>query len=437
MTKAARVNERQIVLEILLAVTRDGAYSHLATADVLEKYQFLDKKSRAFITRLSAGTLERMIEIDYILDQYSKTPVRKMKPVIRCILRSGVYQLKYMDTVPSSAACNEAVRLAEKRGFGALKGFVNGVLRSIDRALQTDAITYPDETTDFVHYASIRYSLPEWIVQLWVEQRGEKETKQLCENLYIRTATAIRVNTNQTTKEALMEELMKDGITVTESDLVKDAFYISGYDYLQALPAFHAGDFYVQDISSMLSVLAAGIKPGDEVVDVCAAPGGKAIYAAQLLEHTGHVQARDLTDRKVELIEENIDRCQMENMDALVWDATIPDETIVGTKDVVIADLPCSGLGILRKKPDIRFHQKPEQLLELAQLQREILSVVQAYAKSGGTLVFSTCTINRGENEDNTAWFLENYPMFQLQEEKQLLMNDQHDGFYYAVFRRK
>ena len=172
MTKAAKVNERQIVLEILLAVTRDGAYCHLATADVLEKYQFLDKKSRAFITRLSAGTLERMIEIDYILDQFSKTPVRKMKPVIRCILRSGVYQLKYMDAVPSSAACNEAVRLAEKRGFGALKGFVNGVLRSIDRALQNDAVAYPDETTDFVHYAGIRYSLPEWIVQLWVEQRG-------------------------------------------------------------------------------------------------------------------------------------------------------------------------------------------------------------------------------------------------------------------------
>ena len=437
MTKAAKVNERQIVLEILLAVTRDGAYCHLATADVLEKYQFLDKKSRAFITRLSAGTLERMIEIDYILDQFSKTPVRKMKPVIRCILRSGVYQLKYMDAVPSSAACNEAVRLAEKRGFGALKGFVNGVLRSIDRALQNDAVAYPDETTDFVHYAGIRYSLPEWIVQLWVEQRGVEETKQICENLYTRTATAIRVNTNRTTKEALTEELAKDGITVTESDLVEDAFYISGYDYLQELPAFHAGDFYVQDVSSMLSVLAAGIKPGDEVVDVCAAPGGKAIYAAQLLEHTGHVQARDLTDHKVELIEENIDRCQMDNMDALVWDATIPDETIVGAKDVVIADLPCSGLGILRKKPDIRFHQKPEQLQELAQLQREILSVVQAYTKSGGTLVFSTCTINRGENEDNTAWFLENYPMFQLQEEKQLLVDEQHDGFYYAVFRRR
>lgn len=437
MTKAAKVNERQIVLEILLAVTRDGAYCHLATADVLEKYQFLDKKSRAFITRLSAGTLERMIEIDYILDQFSKTPVRKMKPVIRCILRSGVYQLKYMDAVPSSAACNEAVRLAEKRGFGALKGFVNGVLRSIDRALQNDAVAYPDETTDFVHYAGIHYSLPEWIVQLWVEQRGVEETKQICENLYTRTATAIRVNTNRTTKEALTEELAKDGITVTESDLVEDAFYISGYDYLQALPAFHAGDFYVQDVSSMLSVLAAGIKPGDEVVDVCAAPGGKAIYAAQLLEHTGHVQARDLTDHKVELIEENIDRCQMDNMDALVWDATIPDETIVGAKDVVIADLPCSGLGILRKKPDIRFHQKPEQLQELAQLQREILSVVQAYTKSGGTLVFSTCTINRGENEDNTAWFLENYPMFQLQEEKQLLVDEQHDGFYYAVFRRR
>ena len=193
----------------------------------------------------------------------------------------------------------------------------------------------------------------------------------------------------------------------------------------------------MQDVSSMLSVLAAGIKPGDEVVDVCAAPGGKAIYAAQLLEHTGHVQARDLTDHKVELIEENIDRCQMDNMDALVWDATIPDENIVGAKDVVIADLPCSGLGILRKKPDIRFHQKPEQLQELAQLQREILSVVQAYTKSGGTLVFSTCTINRGENEDNTAWFLENYPMFQLQEEKQLLVDEQHDGFYYAVFRRR
>ena len=436
---AVKVNERELVLDILLLVTREGIHCHLATGQVLDKYQYLEKKSRAFISRLTQGTIERMIELDYVIDCFSKTPVKKMKPVIRCILRSGVYQLLYMDSVPASAACNEAVRLAGKRGFSGLKGFVNGVLRTISRAqaageLQTK---YPDEKKEPVRALSIRNSIPEWLVRQWVDAYGHATAKTICESFLQERPTSIRVNTNRISVEKLQMELTNAGVTVEPADGCADALLISGYDYLGSLPAFVHGDFYVQDLSSMQVALAADVQAGWNVIDVCAAPGGKAVHVAQLLRGTGHVEARDLTDYKVDLIRDNIDRCQVENMSAKVWDATVRDDESVDKADLVIADLPCSGLGVLHSKPDIKYNMSPEQMHELAALQREILAVVADYVKPGGRLVYSTCTVNRAENEDNTAWFADTHPNFIKKREQQILPSDKQDGFYIVVFERR
>lgn len=431
----ASVNTRELIMEILLSVTRDGEYSHIVLRNVLEKYQFLTKQDRAFITRVTEGTLERMIEIDYIINQFSKVKVNKMKPVIRTIIRSAVYQMKYMDGVPNSAVCNEAVKLAEKKGFVNLKGFVNGVLRNIARNLEN--LTYPDRKNT-VRWLSVTYSMPEWIVKQWLSVYDEQTVEKMLQDFLTEKPTTIRCNLNQISKEALILKLKNEGVQVEEHHLLPYALFISGYDYLGALQSFCDGDFQVQDVSSMLVAEWADPKEGDCVVDVCAAPGGKALHLADKLGGTGYVEARDLSDYKVGLIEENIHRTGAQNIRAVRWDATILDENMVGKADIVIADLPCSGLGVLGKKTDLKYKMTEEKEEELISLQREILDVVQSYVKPGGKLLYSTCTVHRGENEENAAWFVKQHPHFTLRQEKQMIPGtDSCDGFYIALFTRK
>ena len=430
----AKVNTRDLVVEILLLVTRDGQYSHIALNQVLEKYQYLDKSDRAFITRVVEGTLERMIELDYITDQFSKVKVKKMKPVIQAIIRSAVYQLKYMDSVPDRAVCSEAVKLAVSRGFGGLRGFVNGVLRSIARNL--DSVQYPPEGTK--EYLSVRYSMPPWILEQWLAWYTPEQVEQMLRNFLEEKPTSIRCNLHQISREDLKRKLAGEGVKAEEVPELPCALLISGYDYLAALPSFQEGDFQVQDISSMLVARRADPKEGAYVIDVCAAPGGKALHLADMLAGTGMVEARDISDYKVELIWDNICRSGMDNIRAARWDATVLDEESVEKADIVIADLPCSGLGVLGRKSDLKYRMTPESEAELASLQRKMLSVVWRYVRPGGRLVYSTCTINREENEENAAWFQAEHPDFRLVSEEQLLPGQQAgDGFYIAVFVRK
>lgn len=442
---------RELVLGILLEVTRDGEYSHIALRNVLNKYQYLDKKERAFITRVTEGTLEHMIELDYIINQFSKVKVNKMKPVIRNILRSAVYQLKYMDSVPNSAACNEAVKLATKKGFSNLKGFVNGVLRNIERNLET--ITYPEET-NLIEYLHVKYSMPEWILEQWLSKYDRETVETMLADFQKEKPTTIRCNLNQMSKEQLMEGLKAEGVKVEEHPYLPYALMISGYDYLADLKTFQQGAFHVQDISSMLVSHIAEPKEGDVVIDVCAAPGGKALHMAELLQGTGHVEARDLTDYKVNLIQDNIMRSGMNNIEAVRWDATVLDEASVEKADIVIADLPCSGLGVLGKKTDLKYKMTLDSAKELAALQKEILAKVQAYVKPEGTLVYSTCTVHVRENMENVNWFLKQYPEFELVPIQTLLPEElresvekegclqfipgvhKSDGFFIAKFRK-
>ena len=436
---------RELVLGILMEVTRDGEYSHIALRNVLSKYQYLDKKERAFITRVTEGTLERMIELDYIINQFSKVKVNKMKPVIRNILRMAVYQLKYMDSIPNSAVCNEAVKLATKKGFSSLKGFVNGVLRNIERNL--DTITYPDDL-------SIKYSMPEWILNQWKEVYDDKTIETMLKAFLEDKPTTIRCNTSVCTVDELMEKLEKEGVHVEKHPYLPYALWISSYNYLAELQSFQDGDFYVQDISSMLVSHIAQPKEGDYVIDVCAAPGGKSLHMAEMLRGTGHVEARDLTDYKVNLIWENIQRSGMKNMEAVRFDATVLDEESIEKADVVVADLPCSGLGVLGKKTDLKYKMTEKTQEDLVVLQRDILSKVKNYVKPEGTLIYSTCTIHKKENMDNVHWFLQENADFELVSIKDLLCEElkkdvveegclqflpgvhESDGFFIAKFKR-
>ena len=448
MTKA--INEREIVLEVLLEITEHGMYSHIVLRDVLNKYQYLEKKERSFITRVTEGTLEHMMEIDYILDQFSKVKVKKMKPVIRNIMRSAVYQMKYMDSVPVSAACNEAVKLAVRKGFGSLRGFVNGVLRNVARNL--DQIEYPTEP---LKRLSIQYSMPEWILNLWLKAYDSDSVEQMLQAFQRETPLTIRCNLRMVTPKQLKEHLEAEGVTVQVHPYLEYAFHISGFDYLGDLESFQNGEFSVQDISSMLVSELAAPKEGDYVIDVCAAPGGKSLHMAEKLNGSGHVEARDLTEYKVSLIQENIERTGLSNVEAVQQDALIFDETSVGKADIVLADLPCSGLGVLAKKTDLKYKATKEGADSLAKLQREMLKNVQAYVKDEGKLVYSTCTINPAENMDNVHWFLNQYPEFELIDIHGLLCEElqkdvkengciqllpgvhQSDGFFLACMKKR
>lgn len=407
MTKA--INEREIVLAVLTEVTEKGQYSHRILRDVLSKYQYLDKRERAFITRVTEGTLEHMIEIDYILDRFSKVKVKKMKPVIRNLLRSAVYQIRYMDSVPDRAVCNESVKLAVRRGFSGLRGYVNGVLRAVARGI--DAVEYPK---DVMERMSVMYSCPVWILRLWNQTYGLEQIEAMLKDFQREKPLTIRCCLNRTTPSDLKKQLEAEGLTVSGHPYLSYALQISGYDYLEDLKAFREGLFVVQDISSMLAGELAAPKKGAKVLDVCAAPGGKALHVAEKLyiEGEGHVEARDLTEYKTELIRENIRRTGLDNITAVCRDASVLDETRIGWADVVIADLPCSGLGVIGKKPDLKYNATPEGIESLIRLQRKILECAQAYVKPGGTLLYSTCTINAGENIENVHWFLNKYPDF-------------------------
>lgn len=450
MTKPAggAPEAREIALDILMEVLEKEQYSHVILNRALTKYQYLKKQERSLIKRITDGTLERLLQIDFAIESFSKVKIKKMKPAIRTILRMSVYQILFLDRIPDSAACNEAVKLAAKRGFYGLKGFVNGVLRNISR--NKDSLSWPND--------SIKRCLPPWLLSMWEERYGKETVKTMAESFLSERPLTIRMNLSLASREEIFESLEDQGVQVTESGYSDQVLFLKNVDYLEGLDAFAEGWLQVQDLSSSLVGDAASVKEGDYVIDVCGAPGGKSLHLAELLNGTGMVEVRDLTEQKISLVEDNIWRSGFTNIEARVQDALEFDEESEEKADLLIADLPCSGLGIIGRKPDIRYHVTKEQTEELARLQRNILSVVWRYVKPGGTMVYSTCTIDTKENEENFTWLLENFPfeavdltgriddklagMFEQDTRKkgyiQLLPGFYPgDGFFISVLRRK
>lgn len=444
------LENREIILDILMEVLEKGSFVHLVLNQALQKYQYLDKSDRAFITRVTEGTLEYLLQTDHIINSYSKTKTDKMKPLIRNLLRMSIYQILYMDRVPDSAVCNEAVKLAAKRHFVGLKGFVNGVLRTVAREKGNLAFDTP----------ALAYSIPQWMYDMWEKEYGSGKAGAVAASFLEESPTWVRCNLSRASREEIISSLKSQGVTVTELDgdfnesILKSMVSISGYDYLESLESFNRGWIQVQDVTSAFVGEWAGPKEGDYIIDVCAAPGGKSLHLADRLNGTGMVEARDLSYQKTAMIEENMARFGASNMKAVVWDALVLDEDAVEKADIVIADLPCSGLGIIGKKPDIKYNMTREKMEELAGLQRDILSVVWQYVKPGGILVYSTCTIDRHENEDNAVWLADHFPLepvdltgrLGVDSDEPSLKNGMmqflpgihpFDGFFISVFRRK
>lgn len=430
------MNEREIIVEALMEILEKKSYSHLVMRGVLDKYDYLEKQQRSFIKRCVEGTIEHKIRLDFCIDQFSKTKCEKMKPFIRTLLRMGAYQILFMDQIPDSAACNECVKLAKKRGFSQLSGFVNGVLRSLSRG--KEQIAYPNEEKEPLSYLSVMYSMPQWIVSMWMEMYGREETKQMLKGLLRGRPLTIRLRENLSEEErkTCLSKMKEQGTDYKQHEMLPYAYELTGVDSVARLYGYQEGLFAVQDIGSMLVTELADIRPDMLVVDVCSAPGGKAMHVADKMMGTGQVIARDLTEQKIMLIEENIERLGIINILPQVWDATCEDEKLVEKADVVIADLPCSGLGVIGRKGDIKYRVTKEDVTQIAKLQKEILQVVSRYVRPGGTLLFSTCTVTKQENEENRDFIL-SLDLFTLEKEKQLLPGiDGSDGFYMAKFIR-
>lgn len=393
------VNLRAVALDILTEINEKGGYSHVTINNALSKYQYMDKNERAFLTRLSEGTVEKQIYLDDVINQFSKVKTTKMKPFIRNLLRMSVYQLLFMDSVPDSAVCNEAVKLASKRGFGTLKGFVNGVLRSIAR--DKDRQKIPKDL-------SVRYSMPQWIVEDFTETYGKETAEKIFAAFESESPTYVKCNTIHHSVDEIVEMLESQKVTVEEAAEIPGALKLSGYDYLTGLLAFQKGLIFVQDISSMLVGIAASPREGDEVLDICGAPGGKSIHAAILMNGTGCVTSRDISPNKVLGMKESMERMELSNVQVAVQDALEFVKQDEERYDIVLCDLPCSGLGIIGRKADIKYRMTREKQRKLAALQKEILKNACRYVKKGGKLIYSTCTINREENEENARWIAEN-----------------------------
>ena len=412
-----RLGEREAVLEILTGIREKGTYSHIAVKEMLDRCEKegMDRRQRAFVKRLTEGVIERRIELDDILRRYAKKGAR-IRPVIRDILRMGIFQILYMDSVPDSAACNEAVILTKKYGKKELSGFVNGLLRNVVRDKDAGKLTADSAQADGAisedEVLSRRFSMPSWIVSMWREQLGEKETEKLLEALLEVRPVSIRFDDrcSHARREEILAKMSEKGVQVKKGHYLPYCYELTGTDSIQELPGYREGAWTVQDESSMMVAEAAGLAGSETVYDVCAAPGGKAMHCASKLlagaGENGTVHAFDLSKGKTAQILKNVNRMHLSNVIVKQRDAMIPVPAEAGKADVLLCDLPCSGLGVIGRKRDIKYHVTPKQLAELAQLQKDILRSTVPYLKEDGVLIYSTCTINTGENEGN-AEFIE------------------------------
>ncbi len=405
------VTPRKACADILYSVYKNKAYLNEELKKARNNYNFLQVDYR-FINEIVTGVMKNKIRIDYIISKNSSIKINKISLYILCLLEIGVYQLLFMDKVPESAAVNETVKLTKTRSLSRSTGFVNAVLRSVIRT--KDTISYPD---DKLLYAGIYYSVPQWLLKRWEKEFGYDFTCDLCKSFCEKADLFMRCNTLKTDAKTLCESVAKEGI---------DAFVYknekSDIDYLiecknmtsvSELSQYKDGLFYIQDFAAALTVEALDVSEGMFVVDTCAAPGGKSTHIAEKMKNKGTIISFDIHENKIALIKENAARLGIDIIHPKANDSRVLLPELINKADRVLVDAPCSGLGILRRKPDIKYFRSPEDISSLAEIGYEILLNSSKYLKKDGILVYSTCTIEKEENDDVINKFLENNKNFE------------------------
>ena len=441
------MNAREAALTVLNAVTIDEAYANIAVAKILRGGQILEKDRKLFV-ELVYGSVKALGTLDWMIDHFVDKK-KKIEPIVKNILRLGYYQLFYLDRVPASAACNEAVNLAKEYSNSGAANFVNAVMRAAVR--QPDKIVYPVPATHPVRYLALKYFHPVWLVKRWIDQFGFDQTQQLCEFDNTKAPISLRVNTLTTTIDVVNRQLIADGYQVTLSKWSPDGLLVTGVDRLDGLRELQSGSVVVQDDSSQLVAYILNPQPGEFVIDCCAAPGGKTTHIAALMQNSGRIIASDIFQHKIDFIIHSAQSTGATIIEPLLCDARTIVEAFPRQADRVLVDAPCSGLGILRKKADIRWKKNPLQFAELYSLQWQILVSAAQAVRVGGEIAYSTCTTETAENEEIIERFLSEHRDFELLDagsrmpylkKPELMINmrpfiDNTDGFFIALLRRR
>ncbi len=415
---------RKLALAILNEITENEAYADLAVKNALSKTT-LDPRDKALATNIAYGTVQNMRFADYQIRKAASRAPEDLTPAVRNILRMAIYQLRFLERIPAHAVVDEAVKLTKKKAYSAAK-FVNAVLRAILR----NGFVLPTEEMERL---GVLYSYPDWLVKMWVDMYGADECEALLRAGNERPPVAVRINVLKSS----MEEIKKH--CTAEETGTENSLYIKEPSNIADTDMFRNGWISVQDIGAQLTSILLDPKPDQTVLDTCAAPGGKTTHMAELMQNTGSVTAWDLHSHKVNLIMENAKRLGLTNIHVKMQDATVEDKTLKETFDKVLVDAPCSGLGVIRKKPDIKWKRKEEDIDALCKTQAMILDKTAGYVKVGGEMVYSTCTLSKRENEDMADDFLAKHTDFEKVGEYRTLMphKENTDGFFMAKFRRK
>ena len=420
---------RKTAFEILFEIEKEEAYSNLTINRFLEKNK---PENQAFVRELVYGVLENKILIDFYLDQLIPSGIKKVKKKEASLLRMGLYQMLFMDSVPDYAAVNESVVIAKKLCRGR-EGFINGVLRGFMK--KRDQIALPDKEKDYKKYLSVKYSFPMWLIDKWENEFGIEECENLLKASNDRPQLSIRVNVMKTTREELTNKLESLGYEVSMGKHSDRTIHVKGSGLLSE-DLFKSGYFSVQDEASTVTADTLDAKPGETVIDVCAAPGGKSSAVAEMMSNEGELFSCDIYEHKLELIRDMATRLGISIIKPTLLDGTIGNEEWIGKADRVLVDAPCSGLGVIRRKPEIKY-KGINDFSELVGIQSKILDSSARYVKAGGVLVYSTCTINADENKKQVDSFLERNKEFELIMQKQFLPTENIDGFYVCKMIKK
>ncbi len=441
-----QINPREIAVQALLEI--EQKYNTMVLRKLLRQNGAMLPKDRAFVTEIVNGSLRNLYYIDFVINAVSNTKTQKIKPYLLAVLRTAVYQIYFMK-VPENAVCDEAVKLVKKRGLHSLSGFVNAVLRNIIR--KKDEIRLPDEKQCPVAYLSLKYSHPEWLLKMWLHQYDYDFVKELCKQNNMPPDVTIVINPLRTTTEQLAKELEQQGVLVKKG-MYQNVLHLSKTADIAKLKAFQQGKFHVQDESSVTAVEVLAPQPQEKILDMCAAPGGKSFLMAEKMQNKGLICAYDIHAHKLELLQEGAERLGLSIIQTKEQDGTVFQQEQQEAFDRVLVDAPCSGLGLIRKKPDIRLKKDGNVIDALLPIQREILMQAAKYVKQDGILVYSTCTLCKKENEKNVEWFLQQHKDFELElpllpittmmETQQKIITlyphiHHTDGFFIARFRRK
>ncbi len=435
------MNVREAALLSLIKCADGDKFSNLELDSAIKKHGF-SSSDKAFFTTLVYGVIEKRISLDYVIGHYSSKPCEKIEPKLLHILRLGAYQIIYLDRTPDSAAVNESVELAKKHTHKGTSGFVNGILRNISR--NKNSLPLPDRKADLFGYLSIKYSCPVWLCEKWYQDYGEEKAEKLLFSINVNPTITLRVNTLKITRDELISELEKKGVKAEKTKLSQNGIRLTENVAISELDELKNGLCYVQDEASQLCVAALGAKDGETVIDTCSCPGGKSFGIGMDMNNRGRLISLDLHESKLSLVKSGAERLGISILEASVHNGTLPKEEFIGKADRVLTDAPCSGLGVIAKKPDLRY-KSYEDISRLPDIQYKILCSSSKYVKSSGILVYSTCTLNKDENEGVVNRFLNENSEFSLcsdgmpsGEATITLFPDEHgtDGFFIAKLKK-